>query len=476
MGTSLYQPKVFISYSWSSIDHEKWVLEFAERLISDGVDVVLDKWDLKEGQDKYKFMEQAVNNPNIQKVLLICDKQYQEKADGRRGGVGTETQLVSKEIYENVGQEKFIPIIREKDQDNKAFLPAFINTRIFIDLSDDESFEIEYEKLLRNVYGKPQHKKPSLGTPPSYVVEETQAVRTINKTSAIKNAILRGGENANGLIVDYFETFTAQLSSFRIALSDGELDEQVYQNISRMLPLRDDFISFSRAVFQYQNNVDLNNFYRFFEDLIDLRDSPVTGDNFVFFSYELMLYLVAILLKSEKYQELSNILHHTYFYKNSSYGAQVFHEEISIFNSYVGSLDDVRNKRLQQNRTSVTADTIKHRANNALISFPSLIEADMLLYYITSFKNQSYPWFPRCSIYRSETPNIGVFDRIISGQYFDKVKCLFQVDVVDQFIDMVKIFIERQQNNPMQVGNYHHLRILGSFDRIIDLNKVASIK
>ena len=31
---------------------------------SHGVEVVLDKWDLKEGQDKYVFMEQCVNNPD----------------------------------------------------------------------------------------------------------------------------------------------------------------------------------------------------------------------------------------------------------------------------------------------------------------------------------------------------------------------------------------------------------------------------
>ena len=47
-------PKIFISYAWGSSD---LVLELAQRLVSHGVDVVLDKWDLKEGQDKYAFME-----------------------------------------------------------------------------------------------------------------------------------------------------------------------------------------------------------------------------------------------------------------------------------------------------------------------------------------------------------------------------------------------------------------------------------
>ena len=45
-------PRVFVSYSWSSPAHENWVLQLATELRGEGIDVVLDKWDLKEGQDK----------------------------------------------------------------------------------------------------------------------------------------------------------------------------------------------------------------------------------------------------------------------------------------------------------------------------------------------------------------------------------------------------------------------------------------
>ena len=44
----------------------------------DGIYVVLDKWELKEGQDKYAFMERCVSDPEISKVLIICDKAYQK--------------------------------------------------------------------------------------------------------------------------------------------------------------------------------------------------------------------------------------------------------------------------------------------------------------------------------------------------------------------------------------------------------------
>lgn len=127
---------------------------FAQRLVSHGIDVVLDKWDIKEGQDKYAFMERCVNDPEITKVLIICDKAYALKADGRTGRVGDETVIISSEIYGNMKQEKFIPVIAEKNEDGKPYVPVYIKTRIYVDLSDQNTYEAEYEKLLRNIYEK----------------------------------------------------------------------------------------------------------------------------------------------------------------------------------------------------------------------------------------------------------------------------------------------------------------------------------
>ena len=94
-------PKLFISYSWSDAEYEQWVVGLATDLRESGVDVILDKWDLKEGHDAVAFMEQMVTNPEIKKVAIICDEKYAAKADGRAGGVGTETQIISREVYEN---------------------------------------------------------------------------------------------------------------------------------------------------------------------------------------------------------------------------------------------------------------------------------------------------------------------------------------------------------------------------------------
>lgn len=165
-------PKVFISYSWTNDAHINKVVELAQRLMNDGVDVVLDKWELKEGQDKYAFMERSVTEATITKVLMICDKAYAEKADARQGGVGDETTVISPEIYAKATETKYIPVIFERDENGQEYLPAYLKSRIYFDLSNDEIFEDEYELLLRNLYNKPEHSKPKLGKMPEYLNEE----------------------------------------------------------------------------------------------------------------------------------------------------------------------------------------------------------------------------------------------------------------------------------------------------------------
>ena len=104
-------PQVFISYSWTSKEYQQSIIDLASRMRHDGVDVKLDVWDLKEGQDKYVYMEQCVTNPDIDKVLILSDRVYAEKADKRKGGVGDETTIISAEVYGNAEQQKFIPVV-----------------------------------------------------------------------------------------------------------------------------------------------------------------------------------------------------------------------------------------------------------------------------------------------------------------------------------------------------------------------------
>jgi hypothetical protein len=482
MEGSSSRPKVFVSYSWTSLQHERWVLGLAERLSGDGIAVTLDKWDLKEGQDKHVFMEQMVHDESIGKVLVVCDLGYQSKADDRKGGVGTETQLISKKVYENTAQEKFVPIVRQYDKDGKPCIPHFMASRIYIDLSSDETFEENYQKLVRNLYGKPLLRRPPLGNAPAYITEEDQILlATSRKVAAIKDALLNERSSAGGLISDFLETVLSSLEDFRLAGGTAlGFDDKVVGSIDKMLPLRDDFLDFSFILFKYRDSVDLDQIHDFWERLIAFTFRPehvqswaeIDFDNFRFFNYELMLSFIAVLLRLRRYQEAGFFAHSRYFYRNTTNDFR--QSGIEIFNRYVRSLDEFRNNRLALQRVSVTADLIKARATRKDLSFADIREADLVLHYVTALRGGRFEWFPRTSAYGVRGSGIELFDRMVSSRHFEKIKALFGVNAVDELKALINQYVERNKNEQYEHSSMWDYNVR-PLENVIDPQQIAAI-
>ncbi|MDA2051621.1 SEFIR domain-containing protein [Bacillus cereus] len=421
---TIKQLKVFISYSWTTEEHEEWVLNLATRLRENGVDIILDKWDLKDGQDIYAFMESMVRAEETDKVLVICDKGYKERANLRKGGVGTETQIISPQIYEDVKQEKFIPIIAERNEVGEAYIPTYMSTRKYIDLSSPDNFETAYEALLRNLYERPQYRKPALGNAPSFIFEDDiQHFKTANINKQLQDAFVRNPVRAGSLIREFEDAFFEHLEQFKIQEYEKELDEVILENIHNMLPLRDDFINFLESISRYQVQVDVDHIIRFFEKIMSFIDG--IHDHFKFLIYELFLYTIMILLEHEQFEAASQLLHNHYAYNMPNTGRLV-HERYDHFNRYVDILDETRNHRLQLNRVSITADLMIQRATQKY-SRQKIVETDLLLHYISKMENIGWGWFPRTYVYNSYYP-MEIMQRLILKRHFDKVKVLFKAD------------------------------------------------
>ena len=97
-------------------------------------------------------------------MLILCDKKYTEKADTREGGVGTETAIITPDVYENHEQEKFIPVIME---DFKC-VPVYLKSRLGIDFRDGHRDQ-GFEELLHTIFNQPLYVKPSFGKPPAWL-------------------------------------------------------------------------------------------------------------------------------------------------------------------------------------------------------------------------------------------------------------------------------------------------------------------
>ncbi len=155
-------PKVFASYSHDSDEHKEWVLKLSCKLRESGVDVILDQWDLGAGDDMTLFMENGVRDSD--RVLVICTDTYVRKANAGQGGVGYERLIVTAQLAQDLGTNKFIPIIRQSSTDEKT--PTFLATRVYIDFTDDEKFDEKLNELLHEIHEVPITQKPPLGKNP----------------------------------------------------------------------------------------------------------------------------------------------------------------------------------------------------------------------------------------------------------------------------------------------------------------------
>jgi hypothetical protein len=464
-------PKVFISYSWTTPRHELWVLKLAEDLSESVVDVILDKWDLAEGADKYHFMEKMVNDPSITKVLLICDRAYSEKANQRRAGVGNETQIITPEIYEQVDpsarEQKFIPIITERDENGNPFIPAYLKSRMYIDMSDPTRQADAFEQLVRCIYGKPQYQRPPLGkTPPAYILaEEKKSLGTNARFRHAIDAVKFNKDYALGAIEDYFTTFAENLEEFRIEPEkDKPFDELVVESVASFLPYRDEAVELFLAIARYRTDLEAYSFvHRFFESILPYFYKPATVtswqdcyfDNFKFITEELFIYAITAFIKHNRFDGANELLEQGYYPpKNFPYrdnNLSLF--SYPIFNSHLESLR-VRKQRLKLNRISLKADLIKERALRLDITFEDLMQTDFLLYIrdeLTREKGEwsSFSWYPETLVFaENHYSPFEIFLRATSKKYFTNMKKILSVDSPESLVQLVNELYSDERKLP----------------------------
>jgi hypothetical protein len=155
-------PRVFISYSHDSEEHKNWVLALSTRLVSNGVDVILDQWDLTLGSDLPHFIESGLSAAD--RVLAVCTDQYVEKANLGTGGVGYEKMILSAQLMKNINADRIIPAVRSSS--GPSLVPFFLLSKLYIDFRDDLEFEFKYSELIYDIHGEKIKPRPLLGKSP----------------------------------------------------------------------------------------------------------------------------------------------------------------------------------------------------------------------------------------------------------------------------------------------------------------------
>ncbi len=471
--------KLFVSYSWSTPEHEDWVLALAHQLSEAGVQVILDKWDLKEGHDANAFMERMVNDPSVTKVIMVSDKVYADKANGRAGGVGTETQIISKEVYESQNQEKFVAVLPERDEGGKPYLPTYYGSRVYIDLSDPSHYAENLEKLLRWIYDKPLHVRPEIGRRPAFL-DDGSRVRLGTETSFLRalDAIKGAKSFAPGATDEFLLQFADHLQRFRLEppAEVVTFDDIIVQSIDEFIPYRNQIIDLTRAVAQYAPTQEYGDkIHRFFERLIPYMSQPkeagqwneFQSDNLKFIVHEMFLYVLAVLLDNDRFDIVNQLLITPYYVPGRSEYGKDATVTFGEFCKYTRSLE-YRNQRIKLNRLSVRADMLSKRSEGSGVEFRSLMQAEFVVFLRSWLTGDDYTsWWPETLLY--STNAYGPFEkfaRSASQAYFNRFKTALGVPSVAKLVELLAFLEAHPDRIPKWQFERIKPRVLANADQL----------
>lgn len=146
---------VFVSYSWDSVEHQKWVRKLVDDLNSVGIDATMDNLETAHQTVHLgEMMASSVHKNDYTLVVMTPD--YANKANQGEGGVGTETRYIMNLMDEN--KNRVIPLIRS-GEDSSA-IPFYLKQINYIDFRDDHKYKNSFENLLMRM-GHENHNRRS---------------------------------------------------------------------------------------------------------------------------------------------------------------------------------------------------------------------------------------------------------------------------------------------------------------------------
>lgn len=426
-------------------------------------------------------MEQSVTDPAITKVLIILDKGYAKKADNRTGGVGTETQIISPSVYAEVRQEKFIPIVYERDEKGQVYSPAFLKNRVYTDLSDEATFEENFEELIRAIIDKPSQKKPALGKLPSYLLDDQQVNSKTGSLLLRFDHILRNKPKLiDPSIVEFLDEFLTIFPSLAFQVSDRDtsypvVGKQIIDVLEGYAPRKDEFVQFFDKLFRSGEPFDTDLLIHFLEQANDFKDKvkyryEAEVEQYKFVINELFLSLAALAIKYKNYQLLGDLIH-------SKYAVPVFtgRRVKQTFVLFYQNIETYYKILKGRDFTSAAADLLINRIALPLTR-ELLVEADLTCYYVSELENIHNSdstrdhWFPILYIYKdNHQPEL--ITNLTSARHFERVKPLFTVFTALELKSKIRLYeSENKDTYPINYGQTHILML----HKLINADKIAT--
>jgi hypothetical protein len=144
--------RVFISHTSNTPDQQEWVKQLALYLIDRSIQARLDKFHLRRGMD---LPQRMCNELSLaQKVIIVCDENYKQKADRRLGGVGWETIVIQGDIASlPPDSTKYQVIVRAEDMNSG--LPLYLKNKFAFHAKLSDLADSFLEELVKELLDLP---------------------------------------------------------------------------------------------------------------------------------------------------------------------------------------------------------------------------------------------------------------------------------------------------------------------------------
>jgi hypothetical protein len=262
---------------------------------------------------------------------------------------------------------------------------------------------------------------------------------------------LSGSESASMRYRDFLEGITQDLKKIKPDFSRFDnLDEAIYNQIEIGEDISYRFIEAVLLAARYDDAEVFKTIYNFFGEYLKLYEPPrgfsgtyklTDFDGYKYLIYEMFLGFVASLIHSSKWVILRGLLKHELFVEE--HGGEHY-KNYTYINEHLASLEDYRQKRLNLNRISLSADMLKERFSDGklsnLLSFRDIIDGDFFLFqyavynFYSAEKYSRNSWNPKTSIYlHHEEPRY--LKMAESKEYYSKIYDALRLASPQAFVD-----------------------------------------
>ena len=193
-------PRVFLSHT--SSDKERFVRSLASLLVGDGVDVVYDEWSFDVGDTLRQEIDKGIKGSDL--LVLIISKD------------ALESQWVSHEIeaalYKRItAGGRVFPVVLGSipDTDLPSGVRESLQHRVMLEPDgsiDEASVRSAAKEIVRVAFQQPKA-RPSLGQPPSFVVNSDGVAPRVLVTTGLDLSELSALRAVGDLVMENQETF-----------------------------------------------------------------------------------------------------------------------------------------------------------------------------------------------------------------------------------------------------------------------------